>query len=237
MNCDDFQRLYELQMVDTGIDERRTLLAEADDGTAVLEKLETAQEELEELEEQLEAKRWEQRKLELDMEGVEEEKEEKEGRAYGGQVSDPSEIAALHQKIEELDRNVDRHEDMILEVLDEIDVIEEHVEEQSEKVSQLQDRHESIVDQYETTTVTATEEIEQLQQRREELVEELPPTLLRPYESLRERMSGVAVAVLRDGTCSVCNVAVPRAQQTMVTGCQSIVKCESCRRILVALEE
>jgi hypothetical protein len=237
MTPEDFARLYELQTVDRAIADRREIIAEVDDGTAVAAELAENEETLEELQEQLRQKESKLRKLELDLEGVEDEKQEKMDKAYGGTVSDPKELSALEQKIEELDRNVHRHEDMMLELLDEIEELEAKVAAQKEKVEALRERHEQIVENYEQTTTQAREEIEELQEQREELVEQLPPQLLSPYENLRKREDGVAVAALRSGTCAECNVAVPRARWPMVERGSKIVKCENCRRILVAVEE
>ena len=237
MTPEDFQRLYELQMVDRAIAQRRDIIAEVDDGTAVARELAADAETLAGLEEQLRQKQSHQRKLELDLRNVEEEKQEKMDQAYGGTVSDPKQLSALEQKIEELERNVHRHEDMILELLEEMEELEERVQAQRESVERERAEHERIVKNYEETTTQAREEIEELEERREELVEELPPQLLSPYENLRKREQGIAVAALRDGTCGECHVAVPRARWPMIQRGTSIVKCENCRRILVAAEE
>lgn len=237
MTPEDFQRLYELQMVDSSIAQRLRVMAEVDDGTAAAEVLAADEKRLEELEEQLRQKQSHQRKLELDLEGVENEKKEKMDRAYGGTVSDPKELSALEKKIEELERNVHRHEDMILELLEEIEELDGQARQQRQKIEGERAKHEKIVRNYEETTSQAREEIEELQQRREDLVEQLPPQLLRPYEHLREREDGVAVAVLRNGACAECNLAVPRVRLPMIERGTEIVKCENCRRILVIAKE
>ncbi len=237
MTPEDFARLYELQMVDRAIAQRRKVIEEIDDGSAAAAQLAADEEKLEELEEQLRQKESRMRKLELDLEGVEAEKQEKTDRAYGGTVSDPKELSALEKKIAELERNIHRHEDMMLELLEEIEELEAQVMAQRQKVEGLRAKHEKIVKNFEETTVQANEEIEEFEKRREELVEALPAQLLSPYESLRPREDGVAVSVLRNGTCAECNVAVPRTRWPMVERGTSIVKCENCRRILVSVRE
>ena len=237
MTPEDFQRLYELQIVDTGIAERLEIIARVDDGTKAAAELKADEEKLAELEEQLRLKQSHQRKLELDLEGVEAEKKEKSDRAYGGTVSDPKELSALEKKINELDRNVHRHEDMILELLDEIEELEERTKAQREKTEAQRTAHAEIVANFEHTTAQAREEIAELEATREQLVAELPRQLLRPYEELRKREGGTAVAVLRGGSCSECNLAVPRVRLPLVKRGTEIVKCENCRRILVIIEE
>lgn len=237
MNRDDLQLLHRLQAIDSAIDRNMQLLATADDGTAAKKKLEEEKARLEELQEKLREKQAHQRKLALDLEGIEAEQQEKSDRAYGGTVSDPKELSALEKKIAELGRNAERHEDMILELLEEIDEVGRQVEEQQKTVDQLSREHERIVAEYEAGTSEAREEIEQLRQRREELVGEIDRSLCSQYEQLRERLDGVAVATLVDGTCQVCHVAVPRARWSMIKRGEGVIKCENCRRILVAPDE
>ncbi|MGC9318469.1 MAG: zinc ribbon domain-containing protein [Armatimonadota bacterium] len=233
MDKQDFNRLYELQRIDSAIDKRRLLLAEIDDGTDALQQLQQARERLSELQENLQQMQARQRKLELDLQTVEAEKQEKSDRAYGGTVSDPKELSALEKKIAELTRNVGRHEDMILELLEEIDEVEEAVEAQQQRVDRLQAQHEEITQTYETTTTRAREEIEQLQGQRQEVVSELDASLVSQYERLRERLGGVAVAAVIDETCQACQVSVPHGRIPMIERGESVVKCENCLRILV----
>lgn len=233
MTPEDFQRLYQLQSVELGISQRLNTIARVDDGTDSAAELAADEAKLAELEEKLRQKQSHQRKLELDLEGVEAEKREKSNRAYGGTVSDPKELAALDRKIAELERNVHRHEDMILELLDEIEQLEHQVQAQREKTEAQRAKHAAIVDNYRQTTARAREEIEELRARREQLVSELPPKLLTTYESIRDHEGGVAVSALIGGTCSECKVAIPRVRLPMVQRGTEIVKCENCRRILV----
>ena len=233
MTPEDFQRLFELQTVDTEIAKREMVIGEVDDGTDAAEQLEADEQSLAELEEDLRQKQSHRRKLELDLEGIEEEKQEKSDRAYGGTVSDPRELTALEQKIAELERNASRHEDMVLDMLVETDELEQQVETQREKAKEQRAEHGRLVANYEQTTSTARAEIKELRARREELTEALPPQLLSPYERLRQREDGIAVAALVDGTCSECKMAIPRARTPLVERGTEIVKCEHCRRILV----
>ncbi len=236
MTRDDFQRLYELQGIDSGIDQREALLAAADDGGDVLGSLEAARVAVEALQEDLREKQSRQRKLELDLETILADRDRRSERCYGGTVSNPKELAALQQKIAELARNADRHEDMILELLEEMEAVEAAVAEQQESIEQLARKHTSIADSYERTTSRARGEIAELRERREMVVGATDEALVREYEAIRERFGGIGVAVLRDGTCSACNVAVPRVLYPMIERGTSAVRCESCRRILVIPE-
>lgn len=237
MTKEDAQRLFELQTVDSAIDDRERILAELDDGTTALAALEQARAELAALQEDLHAKQARQRKLELDLETILADRKERSARAYGGTVSDLKELTALEKKIEELGRNADRHEDMILALLEEIEGVEGAIAEQQARVDGLAAEHTRIAAHYERTTAQARAEIAELQARRAELVAQIEPALLNQYEDLRARFDRIAVAAMRAGTCSVCNVAVARALHPVVARGTMVVRCDSCRRILVVPEE
>lgn len=213
------------------------VLAEVDDGSDALAALEQARAELEALQEDLHGKQARQRKLELDLETILADRKERSDRAYGGTVSDLKELTALEKKIEELGRNASRHEDMILALLEEIESLEGAVAEQQARVDRLSAEHQRIAAQYDRTTAQARTEIAELQERREALAAEIEPGLLSQYEQLRARFDGIGVAALRGGTCSVCKVAVPRAQHAVIGRGTMLIRCDSCRRILVVPEE
>lgn len=237
MTKEDAQRLYELQTVDSAIDDRDRILAQVDDGASALAALEQARAELAALQEDLHGKQARQRKLELDLETILADRKERSARAYGGTVSDLKELTALEKKIEELGRNADRHEDMILALLEEVESVEGAISEQQARVDSLAAEHKRIAEHYERTTAQARAEIAELQARREQLVAEIDPALLSQYEDLRARFDRIAVAAMRAGTCSVCNVQVARALQPVVARGTTLVRCDSCRRILVVPEE
>ncbi|MGD9496781.1 MAG: zinc ribbon domain-containing protein [Armatimonadota bacterium] len=236
MTRDDFARLYDLQGIDSAIHGREVLLSTADDGSAIAAELAAAQAELERLQEQLHQQQARHRKLELDLATILADRKERSDRCYGGAVTDPKELSALARKIDELSRNADRHEDMILELLEEIERTEQAVTAAQSTVDRLTREHGRIVEHYEQATSQARQEIAELQVRRRELVQDIDEGLVREYEVLRARLQGVAVAALRDGRCSVCNVGVPRSRQPMLERGTAVVKCESCRRILVIPE-
>lgn len=72
-------------------------------------------------------------------------------------------------------------------------------------------------------------------QRRAELLSGLEPRLLHTYEQLRRGKKGVAVAVLRGGACSACNMKLPVNVQQRAA--RVMVKCPSCGRYLITEEQ
>jgi len=232
MTKDDLALLYELQQTDSAIDEREALLASIDDGTRAAADLEAAQQALAEAEEQLRALQSQHRDLELKLQSIDEEKKEKSDRAYGGMVSDPKELQALQKKMEELERNTGRVEDQILEMLEAIENAQALIEERTEARDAAEATHREITTTYEQQTQKARNELEQLRARREQLVPDVPPSLLRQYDQMRERLQGVAIVALSGSMCTGCKVSVPSSSVARIARGNEIIKCESCRRIL-----
>jgi len=229
---EDLAQLYRLQEIDSAIVEREALLAELDDGTSAQAELDQHQAKLEHLQGELHQQRAEQRNLELELKGVEEDKREKHSRAYGGMVSDPKELAALERKLEELERNKERLEDRILALLDDIEAREAEMEQHQQATDQLERRMREIATSCQQQTQRTHNELEELRAKREELAPTIDVNLLGQYDELRQRLGGVAIVAVVGGMCTGCNLAVPRSTEVRARHGNAIVKCESCRRML-----
>lgn len=230
---DDMAVLYQLQQVDSAIDKREALLAGIDDGTVAGQTLAEAQTALDEAAAALKSLQSQHRDLELELQGIDDEKKEKRDRAYSGIVSDPKELTALEAKIESLGRNTDRVEDLILDKLEEIEQAQTAVDEATKIRDAATVARDEIVAVYEHQTQKARAELEVERAKRDELAPDVSPAVLAQYDTLRERLGGIAiVAVTAEGVCSGCHVSVSRANIMRVNLGNVIVKCESCRRML-----
>jgi len=230
---DDMAVLYLLQQVDSAIDKREALLASIDDGTAAGQTLEEAQAALDEAAASLKSLQSQHRDLELELQGIDDEKKEKRDRAYSGMVSAPKELTALEAKLEELGRNTDRVEDLILDKLEEIEQAQAAADDATSVRDAAIATRDEIVAVYEHQTQKARAELEVERAKRDELVPDVSAPVLAQYDTLRDRLGGIAiVAVAADGVCTGCHVSVSRSNIMRVNLGNVIVKCESCRRML-----
>jgi predicted nucleic acid-binding Zn-ribbon protein len=79
---------------------------------------------------------------------------------------------------------------------------------------------------------TLQSELAEIEQAREGLLPGIDAGDLRTYEALRRRKGGLAVALLRDGTCGTCGVGIsPSLEWQLRQG--KLVPCSNCERILV----
>lgn len=232
MTRDDIARVYQLQGIDTAIAEREALLAGLDDGSSAEAELDAERGKLDALGKQLHQQRAEQRNLELELAGVEEEKQDKTDRAYGGRVSQPKELEALEKKLDELERRKGTLEDRILRLLDRIEQGEAELAQQQETTDQAASRLREITTRYEQEDQRARNELVDLAQKRAEMVPTIDAALVRQYDDLRQKLEGVAIVVVEGGLCMGCHVALPRSTEIKATRGGALVKCENCRRML-----
>ncbi len=229
---EQLELLHQLQTLDTTIDACNESLAELDDGTALREELERAKQERDDLQEQLHDLQSTLRDRELELQGTENEREEKWNLAYGGTISDSKKLENLEKKIDELKRNQERLENQLLEGYDEQDALESELEEQKSKIESLSEELKETVQNYEQTSENLNRRIEEAEQKRAEIVEQLDEKYLKEYERLREKMGGLAVAELKDGVCSGCNITASTFIERKLRDGRDLVKCENCLRIL-----
>ncbi len=224
--------LFDLQQLDTKIDWATRELNGLDDGTAKRAELSGAEAQLAGLEDALRQANGEQLDKELQLESTETERKDKWGKAYGGTISDPKELASLERKIEELQRRKSKLEDDLLTLYDDIERRTEAADVQRSTAERLRQELDTIVATFQTRSAELREVIAQVGGERESVVAGLDAGLLADYEGLRHKTGGLAVAVAKDQLCTGCRVSMSLMIYESVLACKHVVRCEGCRRIL-----
>ena len=230
---EQLQLLYELQQIDTQIQADETELAELDDGSSAEQALAQEEQLYQQMQQDLAATQAQLHDKELQWHGTEDDRESKWAQAYGGRVSDPKELQALEQKIAELDRRKDQLEEETLRLMDDVETKQQAVADNEAQVHQLREKLQSIQQNYRTRTEQLVAELTGLRQRREQLPQQISPSLLQQYEQLHQRSNNLAVVAVVNGACSGCHTSVPSNYVTRLENPTEVLKCESCRRILV----
>lgn len=233
---EQMKQLYELQQIDSAIASHKTHIAALDDGGKSGRNLAAATTELEALRQKLHDLETSNRNKELELKSADAERKEKMGKAYGGKVADPKELAALERKIEELNRKRDKLETDILGLMDEIEKTSEQAARQEKVVAQGQAIHDKIVADYSEARGRIEGEITQLAARRAELAPQIDAALLKEYETMRAKLDGVAVAGIEGNLCKACRNVLPQSAITTAKIGKVIIKCQNCRRMLYPSE-
>lgn len=139
---------------------------------------------------------------------------------------------AFQHEIEYCEGQVRKAEDRILDLMAESEPLEENVQAAEAALKKE-------VAQVEREKVAARKKSEEdrqllgdLRAERERLVAQLDPQIYAIYERTRRKYRGPAVAEGTDGRCSACNIVLrPQFYQDLKKG-QQLMVCESCGRLL-----
>jgi predicted nucleic acid-binding Zn-ribbon protein len=227
--------LYELQLIDMQVDENREALGHVESQLDQNEELLSAQRKLAEEEESLRTSRGTLRSLELDLEEISSKIASAQEVLYGGTVTNPKELASLEQEIEYLTRRQLEIEDRALEMMAEVEGKESRFEAGGERLQRMEK-------EWEATQKDLCQQAEELRCRlsslggeREEILLTVSKEDLAVYDDLCRRKGGQAVALLEDGICQGCRVALPTSLVQKVRRGHDLVYCGSCQRILYSL--
>jgi len=227
------QLLYQLQLTDLDIaaadrrlDEIADLLSEPEELLAATQAVMSTEEEM---------RRWRAvlRDRELEVKGLASKIKASEDRIYGGLVRNPREVKGLQDELLSLGRRRETKEDSVLEAMMELEQLGEDLAAQQATLAGIQ------VD-WQTAQGALLSEQASLQARRSELLAVRQKQASVPgldndlYENLRRRRAGRPVALLRNGVCQACGMALPTGEVQQARYSQDVSRCSSCGRVLWA---
>lgn len=229
-------RLLDLQTEDSAIkrlNERRANLPEARRLAEINATLAELNADLEIAQKQHDEIERAQRRLEGEIEVLEQKAGKEEQRMFSGTVANPKELSALQAEVASLKKRRSSLEDELLEVM----VQREQASATLERITQDRDEAAREAEQLTRTVGGHTQDIDaelgEHSERRDEVTKEIPDDLMALYDRLREQKSGVGAAALEEGTCQGCHTKLPAKEYERVRDERGLQRCENCRRILV----
>jgi uncharacterized protein len=231
----DLKTAIELQQVDLRV---ASLTSQIDALPSQIQNLEAQLRDFirahEERKQRLGANQKERRELDGEIQSIQARISRHKDQLY--QVKTNEQYKAMKQEIEVEEEYIRKIEDQILEKMLEADQLEKLVKDAASRLDDEKARVAAAIQQLESERAADIRERDQLQSRRQELSHVLSDAVRELYERVRSVRRGVAVAEVRDGCCTRCNVRLrPQAYNDVRTG-ESIVSCESCGRILYYLD-
>ncbi len=153
------------------------------------------------------------------------------------QVKTNEQYRAMLKEIEGEEANVGRIEDRLLEEMLEAEQLEKEIQETASRLEGEKGRVAGEVANLRSLRQADVEERGQLLARRKQLGEGLTEGVLDLYDRVRKLRGGVALAEVRDGCCTGCNVRLRPQVYNEVRTNESLLTCESCNRILYCVEK
>ena len=156
---------------------------------------------------------------------------------YGGKTVNVKELEQQQRRLDQLDAERKKLEDLIINLL-------ESIEEQEEQLSSLNEQLAQDENKLNQAEAKLAEELELLKGKMAELEErrtiktgEIDSKLLSKYRILAEKHQGRPLARVDNDICGGCRVFISGALRGHLYNPETMVYCENCGRLLVIIED
>lgn len=225
------QLLYQLQRIDTEFQEKKERLSEVLRAQKETEAVRRARRRVEEIAQALQKLRTHHTDRNLELESVDEKATRSEKRLYSGKVTNPKELADLQQEIDSLARRREALEDQILDVMIEIEEMEAAKAEADAALEGAIKKWERARAELKQEEQKLARRLHRLNEERKKVAPQIENGRLAEYNSLKQKLNGVAVAALKRSRCQGCNMMVSNYTAKVVRE-GTFTYCENCGRIL-----
>jgi predicted nucleic acid-binding Zn-ribbon protein len=142
------------------------------------------------------------------------------------------EHAALLSEIGAQRRSISRHENDVLERMQELEDVNAALAEAGEAADAAELAAEEEWEKVAADVKAAQAEADGFTKQRDALSEKLPPPVMKRYHRIAERY-GNAIAIIRGEACTTCHTSMPPQLVVQIYKGELLETCPSCQRILV----
>ncbi|BDD89251.1 zinc ribbon domain-containing protein [Desulfofustis limnaeus] len=225
------EQLVELQEIDLKIDQiDNDIKAEQEELDQRIAELEQRQNRIGEQEARITELEKERRTLEDEM--TDKIAHVKERQSKMMQVQTSREQTALLKEIEDAKKNAKENEDKIVAIMEEVERLNASMTEEKnllkaekELLTEAREKVSGAIDDLNKGKKTKLN-------RREKQAEAINGSMIRKYELLRSRRSGLAIVNVLQGVCQGCFMNLPPQQFNRLLRGDQILECPSCQRLL-----
>ena len=224
------KRLYELQQLDTEIQQEREACEQINIRLGESEALIQAKAEVAAEEEHLSETIKRQRSLELEIEDLSDKIAQASDKLYGGKVKNPKELVSIEQEVGIFKTKLSQQEDVLLDTMADVEATQKRINVSKERLLTLnkdwQEEQKGLSQQQEKIE----NRIADLEQKRERLTADIVPEKLELYETTRSR-KGQAVVRIEQGRCQGCRLMLSTSELQRARAGNTVL-CSTCNRIL-----
>jgi uncharacterized protein len=234
MPVDDVMMMWELQKVDQVWTKVAKRIQQIQAQLGENEELKAARAQVAQTQADLHSWRGKQTDAELESKSLASRIKAGDEKLMSGQVRDAKELAALQASIEALRRHRELVEEQALTALTEVEALDKQLATEEAALGKLEGKWSSSQDGLRQEELKQKQNYVLLKRKRESLATTMSPGALEKYEHMRKRKAGVAIAEIKNGICSACQVTVPTGVANgLRSGSGLYVPCPSCGRYLV----
>ncbi|MCL4417582.1 MAG: hypothetical protein M1365_12965 [Actinobacteria bacterium] len=232
----EITRLVELQLLESAILRKLNeinVLKKNEKLQKLQEELSKINQKLELYEKELAELEHERKKLE-DMITLQNEKIKKnEEKLFSGTITSAKELLNYQEEIKFLKQNNDSVESKAIEFMISIDELKPKIKEIEENTTQINSGIEMVKKEVSEKINTINDAVKKLKEKRAAAISKIPKDALAKYEEIKAKKGGIAVAVLKDKFCDICNMEIPSGEAEKIKDLNKFHKCPLCGRMLI----
>ncbi|MCL5069782.1 MAG: hypothetical protein M1308_02635 [Actinobacteria bacterium] len=232
----EITRLVELQLLESSILRKLNeinVLKKNEKLQKLQEELSEINKELELSEKELSGLEHERRKLE-DMITLQNEKIKKnEEKLFSGTITSAKELLNYQEEIKFLKQNNDNVESKAIEFMISIDELKPKIKEIEKNKAQVNSRIEMMKKEVAEKINVISNAVKKLKEKRAAVISKIPKDALAKYEETKSKKGGIAVAVLKDRFCDICNMEIPSGEAEKIKDLNKFYRCPLCGRMLI----
>jgi predicted nucleic acid-binding Zn-ribbon protein len=176
-----------------------------------------------------------ERRLEDEVELVNDKAKQADQLLYSGRVNVPRELTALQEEIEALGRRTRQLEDQELELMERAEPIDERLVGFAQRRSAFDEQAIALLARIAEAESEIEAELATVSAQRSAAAASVPAELLHEYEALRGALGGIGVARLNGNRCEGCHLTLSAVDVDRIRREpeDAIAHCTECSRILV----
>jgi len=178
----------------------------------------------------LESKR---KKLEDTVELQNEKIKNDEKKLFSGTIMSAKELENYQEEVKILKQKNSEIEDKILELMIELEEMSDKVKLAAAEKDKAEADLNRINNEMNEKIEVLKHIIEGLRKRKDDVILRIPGDHLKKYNEVKTKKGGIAVSVLKNNFCSVCNMEIPMIAAEKIDDIDEIYSCPLCGRIAV----
>lgn len=225
-------QLYQLQTIDSEIDQTRQQLRDLAAQLGESEALRQANSQQQAAEAKLRRAQAKMQDLELELKSLTQKISGQEKLLYSGKGISPKEAANLQEEVASLKRWQTDREENLLEAMVAVEEAEHELTDTTSHLSTVSTTWNNEQKELQANSTQLKKRLVELKERRPGVVAEVDPAILSVYERLRPKKAGRAVVAVKGGVCQGCGMTPSNNRLQQARAGNELVYCGACGRIL-----
>ena len=224
--------LAELQVVDSEVLSLEDTLLDARTRISGDSTIVSLTRRLQQINANMEARTSERRKIESEVNRINERITTVNESLFSGKVTNPRELSAYEDEKAFLEGQRTEQEDGLLEVMVKSDDFQNAHDETKTRLEKAESIRDAEVPKFTQIAEESEARLSELRETRTQIAIDIPRGVLVTYESILKSRKGLAVVAVERNVCQGCRIVLPIGDVTRARNATSPVQCSSCRRII-----